>query len=360
MHVRDWIPLRWVRPGTARTATRRQRWSGPVLRTARRALLAAGVGAAIAALLLGSGALLAAVQLGRSFGVGTLPAQTIRLACNDVRDLIAPAQERINIVLFGLPGDGELAPLLTDTILLISVRPQPMRVVLLSIPRDLLVPYPDGSWQKLNEAYRIGETTAPGAGAPFATEMLGSIIGVVLEHYVVVDFAGFRRIIDDLGGVRVHVDRWFADDTFGPAWGPILAFAQGWQWLDGQRALQFARSRQGNNFEGSDFARMRRQQQLLLALHERVHAPDVLLNPLAVARLAGDIGAAMRTNLEPWEVVALWRLSGEVSAGNVVRTSLAAERLVVEGRGPGDTYVLHPLNDDFDALRAHVARLLSS
>jgi polyisoprenyl-teichoic acid--peptidoglycan teichoic acid transferase len=357
MNVRDWMPRRRVRPGTARTVTRRQRWSEPVLRTARRALLAAGVGAAVVALLLSSGGLLAAVQLGRSFGVRTLPAQAVRLAFNDVRDLIAPTQERINIVLFGLADE---ARLLTDTILLISVRPQPMRVLLLSIPRDLLVPYPDGSWQKLNEAYRIGATDAPGGGAPFATEMLGSIIGVPLEHYVVVDFAGFRRVIDDLGGVRVHVDRWFADATLGPAWGPVLVFAQGWQWLDGQRALQFARSRHGNNFEGSDFARMRRQQHLLLALHERVHAPDVLLNPLAVARLAGDIGGAMRTNLEPWELVALWRLSGEVSAGDVLRTSLAAERLVVEARGPGDTYVLQPLNGDFGALRAHVARLLSS
>jgi LCP family protein required for cell wall assembly len=242
--------------------------------------------------------------------------------------------------------------------MLISVRPATARVLLLSIPRDLLVLYPDGSWQKLNEAYRIGEATAPAQGAPLATRLVGSIIGVAIDHYAVVDFAGFRRIIDDVGGVRIHVDRWFVDYAMRPGAAPVIAFAQGWQWMDGDRALQFARSRHGNNFEGSDFARMRRQHQILLALHERLHSPAVLLNPFAIARLSSDIGSAVRTDLEPWQIVALWQLSRHVRAADVVRTSLAAEGLVSEARGEDNSYVLHPRDGDLAVIREGVARLL--
>ena len=220
------------------------------------------------------------------------------------------------------------------------------------------MPYPDGGWRKLNAAYRIGEAAAPGHGAAFATNIVGSIIGVPIDGYAVVDFPGVRRVVDDVGGVRIHVDRWFVD--YGSLQGavPVCAFAHGWQWLDGERALIFARSRFGNNFEGSDFARMRRQHKVLLALHERLHAPGVLLNPFTMARLGGAIGNAVRTNLEPWQIVALWRLSGRVRAADVIRTSLAAEGLVSEARDVDNRYVLHPRDGDFATIREGVARLV--
>src|SRR4029077_15670451 len=111
-------------------------------------------------------------------------------------------------------------------------------------------------------------------------------------RFAVVDISGLEAIVDDLHGVPVGIDRAFTDELL-----PNASFDAGWQWLSGARALTLMRARHGGAWEGSDFARIRRQQKVLLAIKDRLFSPTVILNPVIVHRLISDVIDSVRTNL---------------------------------------------------------------
>jgi anionic cell wall polymer biosynthesis LytR-Cps2A-Psr (LCP) family protein len=140
----------------------------------------------------------------------------IRFVRSDGQDLTWRTHNHFHLLLIGLPANRGQAPFLTDTLMLISVQPATARVLLLSIPRDLLVLQPDGTWQKLNVAYRIGEAIAPDTARHWQRRW-SARSSAFRSTTVARRFAGFRRIIDDVGG-GIHVDRWFVDFAMRPAW----------------------------------------------------------------------------------------------------------------------------------------------
>jgi LCP family protein required for cell wall assembly len=301
------------------------------------------------------------VRLSRSFGFDTPRSRFGARLANHGPQLQGAAEDRINVLLAGITGGRQESALLTDAMVLLSVQPSTRRAAVLSIPRDLWIPYPDGSWQKVNEAYRIGDLRESGAGGRFATTVVGALLGVPIPYFVVIDFSTLKRLVDVLGGVPVQVDRSFTDAflSSGQDWLHPVAFAAGWQWLDGERALQFARSRQGDNGEGSDFARAKRQQKILLGLKEDIFSWSVLLNPVTIHRLVDTLETGVRTNLGLWEMVALATMGNRIDSEHIVRTSLAMGGLLVEARGSDNVYLLRPRDGDFSRLRRRAQRIFS-
>ena len=156
----------------------------------------------------------------------------------------------LNVLVLGVdtrPDNKEMGSR-TDTIMLVQVVPKTGDVKLLSVPRDLFVEVEPGEKDKINAAYNYG-------GVDETIETLENYSGLPVDHYAVVDFEGFERVIDAMGGVRVDV----GDGQFPEKW----RLGEGVQRLNGHKALIYARYR---GTPGADLDRMQRQRELVGAL----------------------------------------------------------------------------------------------
>lgn len=134
-----------------------------------------------------------------------------------------------------------------------------------------------------------------------------------------------------------------------------ITFYEGWTHMDGRTALKFARSRHGNNDEGSDFARSERQQKIILAVKDKVLSASTFLNPSRISKMMDTLEENIATNLDVWEIV---RLAGEfknLSAAQIVHHVIdASEASPLYATVLGGAYVLLPKNDDWRPIQ-HIA-----
>ncbi len=194
---------------------------------------------------------------------------------------------RSNILILGLdrrPEQGYVVR--SDTMLLTTVYPTGPRIALLSIPRDLYVEIPGHGTNRINTAHFWGENEAEGSGPALAKQTVAQNLGVPVHHYVRVDFDGFRAIVDSVGGVDVVVEEPVVDDAYPTDdYGAIhIEIPAGPQHMDGETALRYARSRHGS----SDFERTGRQQQVLIALAQRLLEPEVWSDLPAIYQAVSD------------------------------------------------------------------------
>jgi LCP family protein required for cell wall assembly len=181
---------------------------------------------------------------------------------------------RTNLLILGLDRRLEEGyAVRSDTIVLATVYPPDARIGLLSIPRDLYVDIPGQGTSRINTAHFWGENTAKDNGPRLAMQTVTLNFGVEVNHYVRVDFAGFRAIVDAVGGIDVDVETAIVDDAYPTAdYGTMrIEIPDGPQRMDGETALRYARTRHGS----SDFDRARRQQNVLVALAHRLLEPEV-------------------------------------------------------------------------------------
>ncbi|HLH26707.1 MAG TPA: LCP family protein [Chloroflexota bacterium] len=211
----------------------------------------------------------------------------------------------------GLPGR-------TDVMMVLSVVPAERRVALLSVPRDLAVTVPGVGETKINTAFTYGEVRQTGGGPALAKQIVGDMLGQPIDHYAVVDFGGFERLVDLLDGVDVDVPRALVDDAYPTDdYGTRrLVIPQGVQHMDGATALSYVRSRHMD----SDFGRMERQQQLLLALRKRALRWPVLLR---APQLVPEALGAVRTDLGPADLLAFAKVAQQLPAGGLKSLVLA-------------------------------------
>ena len=278
--------------------------------------------------------------------------------------LAGESDDRVNILLLGIGGEGHDGPYLTDTIILASIKPSTQNVALLSIPRDLGVKIPDRGWYKINHANAFGELKSPGAGAVLTREVIENTFAVKVPYYVRVDFKAFQELIDTVGGITIAVERAFVDAQYPASDGgyQTVSFSAGVQTMTGGQALIFARSRHGNNGEGSDFARARRQQQVLLALKEKILSFQTLTNPVRLNSILNSLDTHVATNLAFADIIALVKMArsfGEPRLATVVLDTSEGgyleESITEEG-----AYVLLPRTGDFDEIQDLIKNIFSN
>jgi LCP family protein required for cell wall assembly len=182
----------------------------------------------------------------------------------------------INIIVLGSDRRPDWSDWHTDAVQLVSIQPGIPAVTVLSIPRDLYV-YIPGFWMsRINFADMYGELYGyEGGGPALVQQTMLYNLGIPVDHYVRVDFGGFKGIVDILGGVEIPVhcrleDHWPYPDENGEY--PIKILEPGVHHMDGQTALWYARSRKTS----SVFARERRQQQVLEAIWRKSRSLDIL------------------------------------------------------------------------------------
>ncbi len=257
--------------------------------------------------------------------------------------------ERVNILLLGVDQrPSEQGPTRTDTMIVLTLDPASGRVGMLSIPRDLWIRIPEYDFfAKINTAYLIGEKRGyPGGGPALVKRTVSELIGYPIHYYVKINFDGFRKIIDLIGGIDIYVPRdindpTFPDDNFG--YDPLFIPA-GQHHMDGELALKYARTRHVDD----DYNRARRQQQVLLAIKDRIMQTDMLPSLLMrLPQLTRTLAGSIETDIPLDKVVALANLARRLDLNNIQQVVI--DRSLGEERNDPDIgYVLIP---DRDAIR---------
>lgn len=209
----------------------------------------------------------------------------------------------------------------SDTIMLARIEPKRHRIGLLSIPRDLYVDIPGHGHDRINMAFEYG-------GERLLTRVVRDTLGVEIDHFVEVDFHGFKDVVNDLGGIWFPVDQRYFNQNVGTAATNYsnIDLQPGYQKLSGDQALAFARYRH----DDSDFVRAARQQLLM-----RVVARDALGDKwdiFRIRRLAFAIAKATTSDISSLgEVLSLGRAIHDTPASDIVRTTVQASDLVLYG-----------------------------
>ncbi len=278
--------------------------------------------------------------------------------------LAGAKEDRVNVLLLGMGGAGHDGPFLTDTIMIASIKPSTKEIALISIPRDLGVSIPGYGLQKINHANAYGELKQPDWGAAEATGVVSKNFNIDVPYYIRLDFKAFEEIIDELGGVTITVDNSFTDAEFpAPAdQYKTVSFKTGEQKMNGDLALTYARSRHGNNGEGSDFARARRQQKILAALKDQITDIGVLANPIKVTNILNDLENHLTTNMEFDELVSLAKLGKSVDTANIKSLVLdsSTNGFLRNYFSEGGAYMLTPKTGNFIAINKAINNIFTN
>lgn len=208
---------------------------------------------------------------------------------------------RINILLLGMrgtnmPGGG----LLADTIILMSLKPEENKVALISFPRDLYVSAPsNGQKMKINAVHALGEEK--GSGLEEMKKIVGQISGLPVHYAVSLNFAGFKQLIDTLGGLDVYLETAFYETNQfvqGNECGGEFVLPAGNNHFNGETALCYARARNTT----SDFDRSKRQQVMLLALKDKMTSLGLFSDFGKINSTLSVIGDNVKTDMDSGEM----------------------------------------------------------
>jgi len=264
-------------------------------------------------------------------------------------ELKGEADGRINVLLLGMRGANDPAGgTLADTIMVLSIKPSTNEAALMSIPRDLFVDNPaTGSKTKLNAVYAYGEQKGAGQGMTYMEQAIGNITGLPIGYSTVINFDGFKKIIDVIGGVTITLDKPFEESvqfnqphvcdgiTFtvptgkneektanvywpgtrtvkrvrvtasyplctnaNPECNGDFKLSAGTHTLNSTDALCYARSRETSN----DFERAARQQQVLKAVKDKLLSAGTLADFSKLNGILTNLGDNVKTDMQPWEM----------------------------------------------------------
>lgn len=214
---------------------------------------------------------------------------------------------RTNILVYGMTEDG----LRTDSIILVSYYWQQKKIVTLNIPRDLYV-YDGYENDKMGEVYAYALSREP-KNTSYPDNYVASVISkeynIPINYWVQFDMVGEVNFINALGGININVPVSFTDCEY-PTWNysgyvrPCPSFSEGEQHMNGATALIYSRSRHSlDNDQGSDFARSKRQEQVIEAVMERLKALGVVGNLTQVSHYLSILGSTVTTDMTTSQIV---------------------------------------------------------
>ncbi len=268
-------------------------------------------------------------------------------------------KERVNILLLGIDQrEIEQGPWRTDTMILVTIDPTTKSAGMLSIPRDLWVSIPGYEESRINNAHFMGDATNyPGGGPALAKKTAQYNFGLPVHYYVRLNFTAFEKLLDLIGGIDVQVARTIDDPEYpdGSYGFEPFHIEAGLQHMDGKTALKYARSRHDDPL--GDFGRAHRQQQVILAIRDRVLKANVIPQLLPRAgEIASTLGDAVQTDLSLQQVLALAKLGSQIDRTRI-KQAYIDQTMTLPFETPDKDQVLIPLRDE---MRRVVASLLEA
>lgn len=304
-------------------------------------------------------------KMGAQTSTTPLPMQTSLPIAIEETPVAWDGAERVTILIMGLDyrdwetGEG---PPRTDTMMLLTIDPITHTAGMLSIPRDLWVEIPGFEHNRINTAFFLGEANnLPGGGPALAMKTVENFIGVPIQYYAVIEFSAFERMIDEIGGVDVLVKERVKISPIGRT--SLWLEAKPYH-LDGPEALAYARTRKT---EGGDFDRAERQQQIALAIRDRVMGFNMI--PMLITKapaLYQELKAGIRTNLidpnappeqmvqQLQRIIGLGLLAMEIDPTTIKKGVIGPPDMVMLALLPSEAEVLIPVPEAIRQLRDEI------
>jgi LCP family protein required for cell wall assembly len=308
-----------------------------------------------------------------------------QLVFNRGINLKQTTDSRINILLLGIGDLNHDGTNLTDTIMLASLDLKNNKVTLVSIPRDLWFPDLTMNVKKINGAYAYVEAVKKGGGLALAEAAISKITGQQVDYGVRIDFSGFVKAVDLVGGLDINVDNTFDDyqypidgkevDTCGhtpeemqsladapedqlsqafPCRYLHLHFNKGLNHMNGVTALEFVRSRHATGLENGDFARSKRQEKVIAAFKSKVLSAETLINPGKLISLYTTLQGSIDTDIQQNDFDDFIRLATKM------RTARISSTVIDIGDTMNNRYGLlneAPFSDEYDNLSVLIPRV---
>ncbi len=238
------------------------------------------------------------------------------------QELQTTPKGRTNILLAGIGGEGHDGGNLTDTVLVASVDYKNKLVPMISIPRDLFVTTKETGKSRINEVYWLAKNKVGKSGGLEALKKsVSEITGQEIQYYVKIDFEGFVKIVDSIGGIDLYVE----NDIYDPYYprGETIQYQtfsikKGFQHLDGDTALKYARSRKTT----SDFDRAKRQQMVLQSIREKALSLNVLTDPTKIKAIYDSVSSSIDTNLSFGEIIELAKFAKDLGKDSTMPVAI--------------------------------------
>lgn len=278
-----------------------------------------------------------------------------------------------NFLILGIRGEGSDSPNLADTIIVLSYDHSSKTPTMIGVPRDLWVP---SLQAKMNTAYYYGEKVSPGAGIQMAQAAILEDLGLPIHYTAVINFTIFKETIDLLGGIDIGINPGFVDTKF-PIPGKELilpeseryetvVFATGSAHLNGETALKFVRSRHSTGGEGTDFARSKRQQQVISALKQKMLTPTFLLDKNKLDSFFAILGRNLKTNIDQNLYPTLAKVALDTRSSSIRSITFSDQPdengLTILYNPPSKQYkgewVLIPKDNNWSALKKYLDNLI--
>lgn len=319
---------------------------------------------------------------GYVFGFGNLNfLNPIKIAS----DLNAPKLKsddgRINILILGIDkrmSGNVVTSILTDTILVASIGLTDNKMSLISLPRDLWVTSPLGINGKINSVYgQYDSKTKDILGSLGTKKVVSDVLGIPIHYNVTINFEVFKQIVDTLGGIEVEIENTFTDSEYpieGKEDDPVIAnryetvtFTKGFEKMNGERALKYVRSRHGDGAEGTDFARSKRQQKVILAIKDKLMSPSFVIDLPKIKELFSLYEKEVDTNIESEDLISFFALYKRLNLTDFTkvvlddRSSANSGGLLVSPENKdayGGAYVLIPRVGDYSQIHSYVRKYL--
>lgn len=267
--------------------------------------------------------------------------------------LLSDKDGGINILVLGIAGSGHGGENLTDTIIVLTISPDKKKLTISSIPRDLYVELPENNyWSKINSTYAYYRNKEdPKQGIKALSEEVKKVSGFSVNYYIMLDFDGFKKLIDAVGGI----DYTLAEDLYDPAfpdsgtgYEPLFLKA-GTYHLDGDLALKLSRSRHTTK---GDFSRIERQHQILKLLQQKLEDKKIWNNLFAVNEILNILSENVKTNIAIPEIQKLNEIAKNINSANIkskIPNGSAETGLLYDAKA-GDADVLLPRDPSYGEL----------
>jgi LCP family protein required for cell wall assembly len=272
-----------------------------------------------------------------------------KMIVNPVEKLDGEADGQINVLLLGCGGEGHNGGQLTDTIIIASIKPDTHEAALLSIPRDLYVEVEStGARSKINAVKIIGDKGAQHNGIQLLEEVVEDISGLPIDYYIQLDFQGFIKIIDSVGGIDIYLENDINDPTypnFTNGYDPFY-IKKGWHHLDGATALKVARSRHSTM---GDFDRIKRQQEVIKAFRQKIYEKYASADIGAFSGILSSVSGNLVTDIEPKEIPRFYQIMKDIRSSNITATTVDTQKYL-QRINVGLGYTLSAKNGDYSAI----------
>lgn len=384
-------------PKSVKVTLTKRKWFWPVVAFLVLLMLVAGVFAWRASSLVGS-----------ISSDGNLFGSFVRMIPGVEDKLKGEEEGRINVLLLGMRGENVVGGgTLADTIMVASIRPAENKVTLFSVPRDFYAPNPaTGGKTKINAVYAYGQQDGRNEGMANMKKVVGEIVGAEIHYGISIDFKGFTDLVNSLGGVELTLDSPFEEPlqfrepqvcdsyTFTkPAIDPKTKLQMtekkyhtrkdgsrylakeyklcynensecggdfklpaGTQTLSGDKALCYVRSRKTS----SDFDRARRQQQVIEAIKNKALAVGTLTDFEKINGMLESLGNNVKTDMQLWEMKRMYETEQKMQNPQISQFVLENSEkglLYAPESTPETGYILAPIGDSYDRIRAKFAEL---